>query len=125
MPRSLWNALLIPIVILSLIQPARAETLDAAGKQIYAGIAVVAAAAVVGAVFLVLHEKHKTTTVTGCVAPAAGGMSLTDDKDKQVYALSGTPAGVKPGDRMTLNGKRHGKVFETRSVIRDLGVCQS
>jgi hypothetical protein len=124
MPRHLWNILLISIVSLSLIRPARAESLDTAGKQIYAGIAVVAAAVVVGGVLIILHEKHKTTVVTGCVTSATGGMTLTDDKDKQVYALSGTPADVKPGDRMTLDGKRHGKVFEARSVIKDLGVCQ-
>jgi hypothetical protein len=125
MPRNLWNVLLISIISLSLIRSARAETLDTAGKQIYAGIAVVAAAAVVGGVLIILHEKHKTSTVIGCVASAAGGMTLTDDKDKQVYALSGTPVGAKPGYRMTLDGKRHGKVFEARSVIKDLGVCQS
>jgi hypothetical protein len=124
MPRNSSKVLLVSIISLSLIRPARAESIDTAGKQIYAGIGVVAAALVVGGVLIILHDKHKTTTITGCVASPAGGMTLTDDKDKQVYALSGTPAGVKPGDRMTLDGKRHGKMFEARSMIKDLGVCQ-
>jgi hypothetical protein len=51
-------------------------------------------------------------------------MSVTDDKDKRVYALSGDPVGVKPGDRMTLEGRRRGNIFEARSVMKDLGICQ-
>ena len=33
-------------------------------------------------------------------------MSVTDDTDKRFYALSGNTAGIKPGDRMTLQGKK-------------------
>jgi hypothetical protein len=68
MLRHLWKALLIAVLCVSLSEPARAETFDTLGKQIYAGIAVVSAAAVVGIVLIVLHEKHKLRTVTGCVA---------------------------------------------------------
>ena len=33
-------------------------------------------------------------------------MSVTDEKDKRSYTLSGNAAGVKAGYRMTLQGKR-------------------
>jgi len=108
----------------TLAKPSKAESLDTAGKQIIAGIVVVSAALAVGITLLILHEKHKTSAITGCVTPSASGMSVTDEKDKRVYALSGDPVGVKPGDRETLEGKRHGKIFAARSVIKDLGVCQ-
>jgi hypothetical protein len=121
---SLWKMLLISLVSVSLVRTARAETIDTAGKQLYAGIAVAGAAVAAGVVLIVLHEKHKTTTITGCVTSAVGAMNLTDEKDKQIYALSGASVGVKPGDRMTLAGRRHGKVFKTGSVVNDLGVCQ-
>ncbi len=127
MPRNLLKVVLIAVLSVALVRPARAETLDAVGKQIYAGIAVVGAAVAVGIVLIVLHEKHKTKAITGCVTSGASGMSVTDDKDKRVYALSGDPVGIKPGDRMTLEGKRRGgkiPVFEARSVTKDLGVCQ-
>lgn len=120
MARSFWKALLITILCIGLVRPAKAETFNALGDQIIIGIVVVSAAVAVGIVFIVLHEKHKTRTITGCIAPG----SLTDDKDKQVYTLSGDRVGVKPGDRMTLEGKRRGKTFEAHSVIKDLGVCQ-
>jgi hypothetical protein len=54
---------------------------------------------------------------------------MTDEREKRIYALKGDPVGVKPGDRMTLEGTRRtesGKtpIFEARSVIKDFGVCQ-
>lgn len=121
----LWKALLIAILSVSLVEPVRAESLDTAGKQIYAGIAVVSAVVVAGVVFVVLHEKRKTNSITGCVMSRAGGWSVTDDKEKKVYALSGDPAGIKKGERMTLEGRRRGKTltFEARSVTKDLGAC--
>jgi hypothetical protein len=120
MARSFWKVLLIAVLCIGLVGPAKAETFNALGDQIIVGIVVVSAAVAVGIVLIVLHEKHKTRTITGCIAPG----SLTDDKDKQVYTLSGDPVGIKQGDRMTLEGKRRGKNFEARSVIKDLGVCQ-
>src|SRR5579863_9639945 len=115
MLRNIWKVILIAILSIALVRPARAESLDTAGKQIYAGIAVVSAAIAVGIVLIVLHEKHKTRAITGCVTSGASGTSVTDDKDKRVYVISGDPVGIKPGDRMTIQGKpRGGKmpVFE-------------
>ena len=57
-------------------------------------------------------------------------MSVTDEKDKRLYALSGDTAGVKPGERMTLRGKKfksnEGKppFWETKKIVKDFGVCQ-
>jgi hypothetical protein len=58
-------------------------------------------------------------------------MSVTDEKDKRSYALSGNTTDIKPGDRMTLQGtkiqaKDAGKpqVSETRTISKDFGVCQ-
>ena len=113
------RTVLVAALAVVVVRSAPAETLDTAGKQIYAGIAVVAAGAVIGVIFLVRHENHKTVTITGCVA--SGG--VTDDKDKRVYTLTGDAVGVKPGNRMTLKGKRTGNSFEAHSVVQDLGGC--
>ena len=55
---------------------------------------------------------------------------MTDVKDKQTYTLIGDPVGVKPGNRMTLEGKRgkrgdKKRIFEAHRVIRDFGACQT
>ena len=123
----LWRVVLIAVLSVTLIAPARAETIQTAGRQIEVGIVVVSVAIGVGVTLLTLHYKHKKTAITGCVMSGATGLSLTDEKDKRVYALSGDPVGVKPGDRMTLEGKRKQSgatlVFEAHSVTKDFGAC--
>jgi hypothetical protein len=55
-------------------------------------------------------------------------MTLTDEKGNRIYALSGSMAGVKPGDRMTLEGKPKGTgrtfTLEVQKIAADLGACQ-
>jgi hypothetical protein len=125
--RNLWRVVLIGVLCMALATPGRAESINAAGDQLIIGIVVVSAAIGVGITLLILHHKHKTSTVTGCVGSGPGGMNVTDDKDKRVYALSGNPPGLKAGDRMTLEGRRKNSgtalVFEARSVTKDLGAC--
>jgi hypothetical protein len=95
------------------------------------GAIVGAVAAVVIVAVLVIHESSKKRTITGCVNLGEKGMSVTDEKDKRLYALSGDTAGIKPGDRMALLGKKikqkdAGKTlgWETKKISKDFGVCQ-
>jgi len=125
---TVWRVALIVVLSVALVAPARAESFDTLGKQIVAGIVVVSVAVGVLITYLIVHHTHKKSTITGCVASGANGLSLTDEKDKRLYALSGDPAIVKTGERMTLEGKRKqsGKtlVFETHGVTKDFGACQ-
>ena len=127
MSHNFWRCLLIAVLAAALVTPSRAESLNAAGDQIITGIVVVSAALAVLVTLLILHQKHKTSTITGCVRSSANGMSLTDEKDQRTYALSGDPVGVKAGDRMTFQGKRkkanNTLVFEAQSVTKDFGAC--
>jgi hypothetical protein len=122
------RAALIAVVSVALIIPARGESVNTAGEEIVAGIVVVSVAAGVLVTVLVLHYKHKKVAITGCVISAQNGLSLTDEKDKRRYILSGDPVGIKPGDRMTLEGNRRSReknpVFDAKRVIKDFGVCQ-
>jgi hypothetical protein len=97
---------------------------DHALEGMIAGLAVV--------VLVVVVAVHKTTTkrtITGCVNPAPNGMTVTDEKNKRVYVLSGDTTGVKPGDRMTLHLKKikskgsNTLTWETKKITRDFGVC--
>ena len=130
----LCRAVVVAMLCAALVAPARAESIETAGKQITAGIAVVSAAVAVLVILLVIHYKRKKSSVTGCVVSGANGsgvtgMSLTDEKDQRTYALSGDTAGIKPGDRVTLEGqgrKDRGAtfIFESKRVSRDFGACQ-
>jgi hypothetical protein len=122
------RVVLIALLSVAFATPSRAESIQTAGDQIVIGIVVVSAAVAVGITFLILHQKHKVSEITGCVTTGVNGMSVVDDKNKRIYALTGDPVGIKPGDQMTLEGKRRAEsgkmpVFEARSVIKDLGVC--
>ena len=96
--------------------------------KVLAGIVIVSVAVGVLVTVLILHYKHKKTVLTGCVTPVANGLVLTDEKNKRSYTLSGDLAGLKPGDRMALEGKRKQSgqtlVFDTRRTIKDYGACQ-
>jgi hypothetical protein len=127
MPHKFWRLVLIAILAVALTAPARAESTATAGKEVVVGIVAVSAAIAVGITLLVLHAKHKRSSITGCVTSGAGGLTITDERDKRVYSLTGNPVGVKPGDQMTLEGKQltggQTPVFEAGRVTKDFGVC--
>jgi hypothetical protein len=56
-------------------------------------------------------------------------MTLIDEKDKQIYTLSGDTTDIKPGDRMKLQGKKvkpkdpETLVWEAKKVTNDYGAC--
>ncbi len=124
----LWRGVLIAVLSVALATPARAGQLQTDADEIVIGIVAVSAGIAVLVTVLILRHKPQKKEITGCVNSAASGMSVTDEKDKRDYALSGNTLGVKPGDRMTLQGKpkNPGKtlVFEIQKVSTDFGACQ-
>jgi len=128
MLHNIRRAVLVAILCVTLAAPGRAESLTTARNQIVVGIVAAVVIITVLATLVILHHKHKPTAITGCVSSGANGMSLTDEKDKRTYALSGDPVGLKPGDRVTLEGKpkKAGEafVFEAQFVAKDFGACQ-
>jgi hypothetical protein len=129
----LWCGVLI--VALSVALPTSAEAQTGGGKIVsngtIVGVILGVVAAVVVVAYLVIHESSKKRGITGCVTSGENGMRVTDEKDKRSYALSGNTADIKPGDRMTLQGKKikpkdAGKpvVWETKTISKDFGVCQ-
>jgi len=113
----------------ALSTPARADSLKSTSNDIVIGV--VAALAGVVVVVLVAVHYSKKRAITGCVVSRENGMSVTDEKDGQVYALSGNTTGIKSGDRMKLQGKKAKSkgadkqpVWEATEVAKDFGVCQ-
>jgi hypothetical protein len=131
----LWRGALIVILGVALARPAVAQIGKISGPigpsagPIIAGI-VGAAAAVVVVTVVVIHESTKKRAITGCVISGENGMSVENEKDKRLYALSGDMTGIKPGDRMTLQGKKikssgsNPLTWEIKKIAKDLGVCQ-
>jgi CDP-diglyceride synthetase len=111
--------------------PAEAQS---SGKIVSNGTiagAIVGVVAGVVVITIVTIHYSKKRTITGCVNSDVNGMTVIDEKDKQTYALSGDTTGIKPGDRMRLQGKKvkstgaHQPLeWETSKVAKNLGACQ-
>lgn len=128
MNRSHVSGLLIAALVFGIALPTKANSLPTNGELIGATIGVVAVIAVV--TILVVHHARTKRTVTGCVSSKGTEMTLTDEKDKHTYVLSGNSGGVTAGDRMMLRGKRikapgTALVWQTKEVVKDLGVCHA
>lgn len=101
-------------------------TYNPSGKSYGNGAAIggaVAAGAGAGALLLFLHHRH--AAVVGCVAP--DGKSLTDDKGKHTYQLTGET--IAPGERVSVKGKKSKgpsgiDELDVVSVNKDLGQCE-
>lgn len=126
----LWRGVLIVALCAVLAIPAHADQLGDDIRNAVIGIVAVSVALVVITVVIV-HESRKKRTVTGCVISGANGMSVTDEKDKRIYALSGNSADIKPGDRVTLQGKKakpNGAnaplAWDINKETKDFGACQ-
>jgi hypothetical protein len=117
---------------MALAAPANAQGFPE-GKIGYGGpivAPIVGAIAAVAVVTVMVIHYSKKSAITGCVNSGGNGMTLTDEKDKQIYALSGDTADIKPGDRIKLQGKKvkpkgpdKTLVWEAKKVIKDFGVC--
>jgi hypothetical protein len=128
---SLLRAVLVLILAAALTKPARADQFATDARLIVTGIVVVSAAVAVTVTLLIV--KHKSA-VTGCVKQGPKGMTVTDEDDKQVYAIFGSPkmfespTGVKAGERVKLWGKKKklsdGAVaLMVQRTSKDLGAC--
>ena len=129
MASDVLRGVLIVALSVVLVTPVRADKLQTEGEEIVIGIVAVSAALVVATVLIIHYSKKRT--ITGCVSSGETGMTVTDERDKQIYALSGNTVGIKPGDRMKLQGKKvkpkspdKTLVWETSEVNRDFGLCQ-
>jgi hypothetical protein len=124
------SKVLIIALTLALTAPSGAKDLQSTAGEAAVGIGVAAAAVVVVVIIVAVHYSKKRS-VTGCIASAVNGMTITDENGKRIYALSGNTLGIKSGERMKLNGqklKSQGQEktlgWEATRVNKDFGACR-
>jgi hypothetical protein len=129
--KSIARAALVVVLCAALATPARADQLQSDAHNIEVGIVVVVAAIVVVTIFLVRHESKRDRTITGCVTSAGSKLTLADENDKEIYEIAGNTAGITPGDRIKLKGRKvkskgpdHTHVLVATKVTKDFGVCK-
>jgi hypothetical protein len=106
-----------------------ADQIGGSNNQIAGAIAGIAAAGAligIGVYFAVKHHH----AMTGCARSRTDGITLTNESDKQTYTLTGDVAGIKPGNRIRVSGKK-GKEksagahqFVVEKVSGDFGPCE-
>ena len=128
------GAILMIALSLTLGIPAEAQsgsgTIGGVSNGVIVG-AIVGVAVGITAVVIVAVHYSKKRTITGCVNSQGSDMTVTDEKTRQVYVLSGNTVSIKPGDRRSLTGKKvkssdPGGTYrwEASKVAKDFGVCQ-
>ena len=95
---------------------------------IIGGIA--ASGAVIGVVvyYAVSHANH---SLKGCASSGSNGLELQSESDQRTFLLKGITADVKPGDRVSLKGKKMkapkgssgSPAFLVEKLTKDYGAC--
>lgn len=129
--KTLWRGALVVLLCVALAMPLDAQQNigpSFGGLEAAAIAAVVLVAGVI--IIVIVVVTHGKKTITGCVNPGDNGMSVTDEKDKQIYKLSGNTADIKSGHRVTLKGKKMKSkdkakplTWQVDKLTKDFGLC--
>jgi hypothetical protein len=94
-------------------------------------IAIIAgAAAVVTGVGILIYYGTRKASIAGCVTSDQNVLSLTNEKDKKKYVLSGGFVALQPGQQVVLKGKKKkdsgGKLtFQVQKLVKSYGGCKA
>jgi len=94
------------------------------------GVVGVAAAITVGTIVLV-HVHHSHHRIKGCAVTSAQGMEVLEGDNETPYLLTGIITGIKPGERVYLEGDKHKapdashnpSTFAVEKMHKDYGPC--
>jgi hypothetical protein len=123
---------IVKAVICALLLAAAAKPADASiptqSDVVWIGIAIGAIGAGIGiGIYYAVHHNH---SLTGCVISGADGLQLQSRGDQQTYLLVGDVAGIKPGERIHVSGKKAkaangaGPQFIVEKLGKDYGSCK-
>ena len=112
------------VAMLAYSRPAAADELKTDVVETIIGIVAVTAVITVAVVYAVTRPPKNT----GCAVPGPGGLTQENESDHQSFSLNGDTAGIKPGDRIKVQGKKQKANSATRGstvlkVKRDYGTC--
>lgn len=91
------------------------------------GVAAIGAAVAFGIYFAVRPHGQR---ITGCAGSGPNGLQLVSESDQQTYVLAGDLAGIQPGERIRVSGKKEKKTaggprpFLVEKTAKILGSCR-
>lgn len=135
MPKQLRLTLVVALItaVLLACRPAEAQsggfgTIGPSKGEVVGAIVGAIAVVAVITVVVVYAVKHKPS-ITGCAVASPAGMTLQDQGNSQKFLLTGNTAGIKPGDRVKLQGKKlkggdaSTRTFTVLNLKHDYGAC--
>jgi hypothetical protein len=127
--RNIIAGILLSALLTATTATARAQVGYKLTKGTEVGVAAVIAGVGVGiglGVYFAVRHNH---SLTGCAVSGANGLQLQSQGDQQIYALVGDTAGITPGERIRVSGKRENKSdgvprqFLVEKLAKDYGFC--
>ena len=130
--RSLIDKLVLALLCSVFAAPAPAQSFPGGGhigptKGEVAGILIGAGAGIGLGTYFIYRSVHKGSSVEGCVASDGGNLTLRN-KNNETYTLTGNLGDLKPGEHVTLQGKKvkagnSSHALEVRKVAQNYGAC--
>ena len=105
------------------------QTIGATNGQIVGVAAGIAGAGALIGILAYVAVKHNHT-ITGCALFGPDGMRLTTESDQQTFTMIGNVAGIKPGERVRVSGKKYKQKsaapdqFLVEKITKDFGPCE-
>ncbi|MGA3081468.1 MAG: hypothetical protein ABSD44_08815 [Terracidiphilus sp.] len=127
-------AAIVCALALTLTAPPKAQATTPIGgvtKSDAAWIAVAVAAIGAGIGIGIYYAIHHGHSLSGCAVGGANGLELQNQSDQQTYTLVGAVAGIKPGERVRVSGKKVKRTagpaqqFLVEQLSKDYGVCSA
>lgn len=112
------------------LRPRAAGSLPTKTDVVWIGVGVAAIGAGIGLGIYFAVGSHNRG-ITGCAGSGPNGLELVSENDQETYVLVGEVAGIKPGERIRLTGKKDKKTTSTRprfqveKLNRDFGACKA
>jgi hypothetical protein len=121
------KAAICALLLISATRPADAS-IPTQSDVVWIGIAIGAIGAGIGiGIYYAVHHGH---SMKGCAVSGSGGLQLQSQGDRQTYALVGDVAGIKPGERVRVSGKKSKTAngaspqFIVEKLSKDYGSCK-
>ncbi len=115
------------LLVTTAARPAIAGSIPTKSDVVWIGVGVAAIGAGIGVgIFYAVRHGH---SLTGCAAAGPSGLDLRSQGDQQTYTLVGDVAGIKPGQRIRVSGKKEkagagtGRQFLVEKLSKDYGPC--
>lgn len=124
----LAKAVICALLLTTTTRPAKAS-IPTHTDIVWIGIAIGAIGAGIGiGIYYAVHHGH---SLTGCTVSGSGGLELQGRGDQPTYALVGDMAGIQPGERIRVSGKKAKTAagakpqFIVEKLGKDYGACKA